>query len=188
MSPLPASPETVSHYLADAAENGYRAATITRWAAAPCAALLDEKRAQDHRPQGAAAALVASEQAIDQQPQSTLQLEAIRRLGKVERFRYVFGCSPWMERMVGSAGELVGLQTSWSKPISQSGGGKLGEFTERPNSQALQRLGQVCELGTCSKQGHRHRGQESPGLPLRAVDDHRPAHASPGGRRHGGKA
>jgi site-specific recombinase XerD len=34
LSPLPATPETVSHYLADAAENGYRAATITRWAAA----------------------------------------------------------------------------------------------------------------------------------------------------------
>ena len=127
-----------------------------RHARAPGAAL-DQLGGEHDRAQRPAAPLAAGQQAVDQQLQAALELDARGRLGQLQPLLQPLGRRARDERRVLALREVARQRAGRAEAIGQRRARELGQRAERADPEALQRVGQHRDLRARQQQRDRQR-------------------------------
>ena len=127
-----------------------------RHARAPGAAL-DQLGGEHDRAQRPAAPLAAGQQAVDQQLQPALELDARGRLRQLEPLLQPLGRRARDERRVLALREVARERAGGAEAVGQRGARELRQLAERADPEALQRVGQHRHLRARQQQRDRQR-------------------------------
>ena len=154
----------------------------------PRSAPLNQRSRQHHRTKRPPPPFPPRKQTVDQQSQRSFELDTGGRLWERERLTQELARRPGSQRAVTSTGQLVGEQSCRPEPVRQDGRLMCSQLSERPDAQALERLGQLGQERPGAQQRDWQGSQKGTGLPMVSSDDHRPANPRPRGRGHRGEA
>ena len=123
----------------------------------PGTAIFDEYGRDHDRPQRSTAPLSPREQAIDQQPETTVELKPGGRLRQLELLAQELAGRPRTKSSVATPGKLVGEQTGAPEAISQRAWWHRDQLTQRPDPQPFECFWHVGKRWTRAKKRDRQR-------------------------------
>ena len=120
-------------------------------------AALDERGGEHDGAQRPPAPLAAGEQAVDQQLEPALELDARGGLRQLEPLLQPLGRGARDERRVLALGEVARERAGGAEAVGQRGAREPGQLAQRADPEALERVGEHRHLGARQQQGDRQR-------------------------------
>ena len=149
---------------------------------------LDELGGEDDRAQRPAAPLAAGEQPVDQQLEAALELRAGGGLRQLQPLLQPLLGHARDERRVLALGEVARDRPGRAEAVGERRARELRQRAERPDPEALERVGEQRHLGPGEQQRDGQRGQVGGERGVGERRDLRPPGARPAGGGEGGEA